>query len=84
MASDVISITHDKSIWEAACLIDRHGVRRLPVLDDSGYVVGVVTRSDLVRCMARSREFDWQRDDMSLTPAGSPANANGASVMSYG
>ena len=84
MTRDVISITLDESIWEAACLIDRHGVRRLPVVDDSGYVVGVLTRSDLVRCMARSREFDWQWDDTSLTPAGSPANANGASVMSYG
>ena len=84
MTKDVISITPDESIWEAACLIDRHGVRRLPVVDESGYVVGVLTRSDLVRCMARSREREWQWNDASLIPADTPANANGASVMSYG
>ena len=56
MTTDVVSIGPDESIWEAASLIDRHGVRRLPVVDADGYVVGVVARSDLVRCMARSDE----------------------------
>jgi CBS domain-containing protein len=52
MTTDVFSISSDASIFEAAFRIDRHGVRRLPVVDEDGYVVGVVTRSDLVRCMA--------------------------------
>jgi CBS domain-containing protein len=52
MTHRVISIRPDDSIWSAAELIDRHGVRRLPVVDDEGYVVGVLARSDLVRCMA--------------------------------
>jgi CBS domain-containing protein len=54
MTTDVVSIGPDESIWEAASLIDRHGVRRLPVVDHDGYVVGVLARSDLVRCMART------------------------------
>jgi len=54
MTKDVISIAPDASVWEAASLIDRHGIRRLPVVDDEGSVVGVVARSDLVRAMARS------------------------------
>jgi len=57
MTSNVISIGPDESVWEAASLIDRHGVRRLPVVDDEGYVIGVVSRSDLVRAMARSQEL---------------------------
>ena len=84
MIKDVISITPDESLRQAAVLIDRHGVRRLPVVDEDGCVVGVLTRSDLVRCMARSRELDWQWNTTSLLPAGSPPNANSASVMSYG
>ena len=60
MTKDVISIGPEESIWEAAFKIDRHGVRRLPVVDDEGYVVGVVTRSDLVRAMARSQELRVQ------------------------
>jgi len=56
MTKNVVSIGPDASVWEAASLIDRHGVRRLPVVDTEGYVVGVLTRSDLVRCMARGDE----------------------------
>lgn len=56
MTKNVVTIKPNDSIWEAASLIDRYGVRRLPVIEDEGYVVGIVTRSDLVRCMARSHE----------------------------
>ena len=54
MTTDVFSISPDATILEAASQIDRHGVRRFPVVDEDGYVVGVLTRSDLVRCMART------------------------------
>jgi CBS domain-containing protein len=56
MTRDVVAIGPDETVWEAASLIDRHGVRRLPVVDPEGYVIGVLARSDLVRCMARSNE----------------------------
>lgn len=56
MTPRVVSIGPDESIFEAAALIDRHGVRRLPVVDDDGYLIGIVARSDLVRSMARSSE----------------------------
>jgi CBS domain-containing protein len=52
MTTAVISISPDACVWEAASLIDRHGVRRLPVVDDEGYVVGVLARADLVRALA--------------------------------
>jgi CBS domain-containing protein len=54
MSRDVVSITKDASVWEAASLLDRFGFRRLPVVDGAGYVVGILARSDLVRAMARS------------------------------
>ena len=56
MTSNVVSIRPEASIFEAAERIDSHGVRRLPVIDDQGYLVGIVARSDLVRCMARAFE----------------------------
>jgi CBS domain-containing protein len=56
MTHDVVSVSPETSVWEAASLIDRFGVRRLPVVDEERFVVGVVTRSDLVRVMARTNE----------------------------
>jgi CBS domain-containing protein len=56
MTRDVVSISAEASVWAAASLMDRHAVRRLPVLDDEGFVIGVLARADLVRAMARSDE----------------------------
>ncbi len=53
MTRDVITVAPDDSIWVAAARIDRYGIRRLPVIDGNGYVVGVLARSDLVRSMVR-------------------------------
>lgn len=53
MTTKVVSIRPEATILEAASLIDRHSVRRLPVVDEEGFVVGVVARADLVRCMAQ-------------------------------
>jgi CBS domain-containing protein len=53
MTTKVVSIKPEATVWEAAALIDRHRVRRLPVVDDDGFVVGIVARADLVRCMAQ-------------------------------
>lgn len=56
MTKEVLTVSPDATVWQAASLIDRHGVRRLPVVDADGYVVGVLARADLVRAMARSDE----------------------------
>ena len=56
MTRNAISIGPDESVGEAASLIERQNVRRLPVVDEDGYVIGVLTRTDLVRSMARNNE----------------------------
>jgi CBS domain-containing protein len=53
MNPDVLTVAPSAEIWEAAGLIENHGVRRLPVVDASGHLVGVLTRSDLVRALAQ-------------------------------
>lgn len=52
MTEKVVTVGPDDTVGRAAALLARHGVRRLPVVGDDGYLVGIVARADLVRCMA--------------------------------
>ena len=48
MSDDLICIASDVVIEEAASIMMKEGIARLPVVDD-GNLVGIVTRADLVR-----------------------------------
>lgn len=39
-------------VSEDAILMDRHSVRRLPVVDSAGFLCGVIARADVVRVPA--------------------------------
>mgnify|MGYP006276669953 FL=1 len=46
MSRDVKTIPHTKSAVEAAKLMIRHDIGRIPVMDDEDSIIGIVTRSD--------------------------------------
>ena len=48
MTRRVVSITPDASIWEAACLMLEKEISGLPVIDDKGNLVGIVSEGDLL------------------------------------
>lgn len=52
MSQDLVTITPDKSVREAAQLMHDRSIHRLPVLDSAGHVVGILTRGDIIRTMA--------------------------------
>lgn len=52
MSSPPVTVDPDRPVRIAADLMVRHGVNRLPVVDD-GRLVGIVTRADLVRAYLR-------------------------------
>jgi CBS domain-containing protein len=56
MSSPLIVIRSDATIEEAARIMERNGVRRLPVVDQAG-VVGVVTVDDLAKALAKELEY---------------------------
>ena len=62
MTPVVVEVSPTTSIWKAASLMQLRGVKRLPVVDGDGYLVGIVSRSDVVRAMAR--EDDEIRRDV--------------------
>ncbi|MDB9521608.1 CBS domain-containing protein [Dolichospermum circinale CS-1225] len=52
MSKNPVAISPQKSLQEAAQLIQNHKVQRLPVLDNGGNVIGILTRGDIIRAMA--------------------------------
>jgi CBS domain-containing protein len=54
MSSPAITIESWQPVQRAAALMVDHQVNRLPVVDDDGKLVGIVTRKDLVRAFVRS------------------------------
>lgn len=53
MTSPAVKIGPDRPLPEAASLMVEQDVKRLPVVDDLGTLVGIVTRADLVRAFVR-------------------------------
>ncbi|HSO52821.1 MAG TPA: CBS domain-containing protein, partial [Actinomycetes bacterium] len=54
MSIAVVSITPDATVAEAARRMHAAGVKRLPVVDKDGRLVGIVSRGDLLKVFDRS------------------------------
>jgi CBS domain-containing protein len=54
MTAPVITVTPFETIAEAARLMHRHNVKRLPVVDADGDLLGIVGRADLLKVFLRS------------------------------
>jgi CBS domain-containing protein len=52
MTSNPISITETASLAEAAGILDSKKITGLPVVDENGVLVGVLSQTDLVRARA--------------------------------
>ncbi|WP_327302827.1 CBS domain-containing protein [Streptomyces sp. NBC_01298] len=53
MTAPAVTVHADQTVTEAARLITRRGVTRLPVVDEEDRLVGIVTRRDLLRVFLR-------------------------------
>ncbi len=49
MTRDVISLRENESAWKAATIMIERGIRHLPVVDDKGNVLGVISIRDALR-----------------------------------
>jgi signal-transduction protein with cAMP-binding, CBS, and nucleotidyltransferase domain len=57
MTSPLITIQTDKTVEEAAHLMIRNRVRRLPVVNDKGVVIGIVSVRDIVAVSTEINEL---------------------------
>jgi CBS domain-containing protein len=52
MTKRVVTAPSDMPLGELASLLERHGIKRVPIVDGSGKLVGIVSRADLVHALA--------------------------------
>ena len=53
MTTKIKTVKEDTPVSDAANLMIRHNINRLPVLDDKGDMVGIITRADIVKSMIK-------------------------------
>ena len=54
MTKHVVTVEPDATLPKAARLLHEHKVRRLPVVDEQGTVIGIVSRADLLKVFLRA------------------------------
>ncbi len=55
MSTDVVTASEDTPVSEIAALLERHRIKRVPIVDNGGKVVGIVSRSNLIQALASSK-----------------------------
>jgi CBS-domain-containing membrane protein len=65
MSKGVFSVRPEEPIDDAEEVMREHQVRRVPVVDAVGHLVGILSQNDLVREAARQRERDLRQKELS-------------------
>lgn len=63
MTTNLLTIREDTTLEEIQKLVIRHNIGRLPVLDDTGKLVGIVSRTDIIRMLHEQSETISERSD---------------------
>lgn len=64
MSTNLVGIGPDSSIEECVQLMAENQVRRIPVVDRDGLVIGIVAQADLARASARQQDLEAELADM--------------------
>lgn len=54
MTRKPITIKPNQSVSDAAELMDEHKIKRLPVVDEKGNLIGIITRGDIIGALVKS------------------------------
>ncbi|TWV55949.1 CBS domain-containing protein [Streptomyces misionensis] len=82
MSTPAVTVHPEQRVPDAARLMERRGVERLPVVDEEDRLIGIVTRRDLLRVFLRGDdEIRRQvREEIVAGELGLPPDAVGVSV----
>lgn len=64
MTSHVISVRAYDPVIEALKVFSQTRVGRLPVVDESGNLVGIITKGDITRGVLRALQYDYQEEEV--------------------
>ncbi len=56
MTKEVYTVTENVSISDAAKLMDKHDINRLPVVDENDILTGIITRGDIIGALVEKNE----------------------------
>jgi CBS domain-containing protein len=79
MSEEILTITADAPLKDAAMIMVKSGVSGLPVIDDDRRVVGIITEADFVTAEA-NRSWGRQRRRLLANFLGDPAPQNAKTV----
>ena len=74
MTREVVSVTPDTPMRKIASLLVKHRIGAVPVIDDDGAPIGIVSESDLIRPDRAAREA-WRRSWLEILAEGEPLAA---------
>ena len=60
MATNVITIKPETNIFEAANMFLEKKIRRFPVLDETGKLVGQISQKDIMRAVKKIKSENWR------------------------
>lgn len=63
MTREVKTVLKDSSVLEAVNNLDRQGFARLPVVDQKGKLVGIVTTGTMMRALLREMDISFQKKE---------------------
>ena len=72
MTREVIFVAPDDSVEKCAQLLQKHGISGLPVVNEEGNVVGIVTEGDLIKRASRIKAPNYLEILGGLIYLGSP------------
>src|SRR5262249_27468040 len=80
MTRDVVTVTPDDDVADAIKLLAEHDVSALPVVDDTGMVVGIISEADLVHRAEIGTEKPRPWGLEAVTPASAVGDEFGKSL----
>ncbi|KAB2831968.1 MAG: CBS domain-containing protein, partial [Candidatus Dadabacteria bacterium] len=63
MSSPAITVHPYTSVREIAIILDKKRIKRVPVVDDDGRLIGIVSRADIVRIVCEEQGSEGTEKD---------------------